>query len=257
MTWSWFSSKKDDLPSYSLLKAIPSRGLPPDLQAREASPEHDEWRDRIEADLFAQPTDERTPNFVTFLKLGNGLLQLRLPGSAEACLLMFSTPFHAADYARVQVPGQEVHYFCSSPEQVVSVIKEFREHAGVKHVTLDLCPRCGVATSLGASNLDSPDKVIQTCKIFKATQIARSSLYYDFALAAAREGKFEIARDVALELVGHVTLEDPRAHMLLGKLALATKDKALLREAQAFLLLLKQNAAVEDLHAAQRAGVTF
>jgi len=61
-----------------------------------------------------------------------------------------------------------------------------------------------------------------------------------------------VARDVALELVGHVTAEDPRVHLLLGKLAIRVRDKGLLREAKRFLVLLKQNGAVEELQDADR-----
>ena len=125
-------------PSYSLLRAVPSRGLPQDLADREASPDHEQWRDRIESDLAAQAPDEDRPNFVTFLKSRNGLLQLRLPQLDGGCLLAFSTPLRAADYASVcRLPQLTFKYFCSSPKQVVSVINEFRERANVGHVALD------------------------------------------------------------------------------------------------------------------------
>ena len=40
---------------------------------------------------------------------------------------------------------------------------------------------------------------------------------------------------MVLETVAHVSLEDPRAHLLLGQIAVALQDQALLREAKAFL----------------------
>jgi len=76
----WFSrTPKQSSPSYSLLRATPSCGLPQELADQEASPEYQEWRDRIECDLTAQRCDEDEPNFLTFLKSGNGLLQMLLP----------------------------------------------------------------------------------------------------------------------------------------------------------------------------------
>ena len=252
----WFSrSTTDSGPSYSLLKVKPSRGLPQDLADREKSPDYQQWRGRIESDLFAQTLDEDAPNFVTFLKTGHGLLQLRLPQLEGGCLLAFSTPLRAADYANVQAPDQTFEYFCSSAKQVVSVVREFREHAGISHVALDRCPRCNVFTTIKASNFDNANAVIQLWKVSKATEIARCGLYLDYARAAARNGQLLRARDVALELVGHVTAEDARSHLLLGKLAVQLHDKQLLREAKGFLTVIKQDWAIEELKNAEKARV--
>ncbi len=63
------------------------------------------------------------------------------------------------------------------------------------------------------------------------------------------------ARDVALELVGHVTAEDPRSHLLLGKLAIQLRDKSLLSEAEHFLVYLNQDRAIEGLRSAMTTGI--
>src|SRR5215469_18973066 len=81
---------------------------------------------------------------MTFLKAGNGLLQLRMENQEGGCLLAFSNPLRASDYAREAAPEQSFEYFCSSPKQVVSVMQHFVEYAGVTHVALDRCPRCNV-----------------------------------------------------------------------------------------------------------------
>jgi hypothetical protein len=86
-------------------------------------------------------------------------------------------------------------------------------------------------------------------------EFARSSLYWEYARTAAKNGQFLRARDVALELVGHVTPEDPRSHLLLGKLAIQLRDKLLLREAKAFLAFSKAIGAIEELHTAEKTGV--
>jgi len=248
--WHWLASRKSDLPSYALLEDEPSRGLPSDLAAQENSAAHRELSDRIESDLRAHAADENSPGFATFLKEGNGLLQFRAPQLAGGCLLAFSSPFRAADYARVQVPGKKFAFFCSSPAQVVTGIAQMRAEAGITHLALDRCPRCNVFTTVGVSSFDTADEVIAIWTIAKATEIARCNLYLDYALAAAAAGQLLVARNVALELVGHVTAEDPRAHLLLVKLALQLRDKRLQRDARRFLTFLKQDAALAQLDAA-------
>ena len=103
--------------------------------------------------------------------------------------------------------------------------------------------------------MNSTAKVITSWKIFKATEMARLVLYFDYAQNAAKVGKFMVARDVALETVGHVTFEDPRLHLLLGKLGVQLGDKQLLREAIRFLGMFKQDDKLEELQAAQKAKV--
>lgn len=251
----WFSRTAKSSPSYSLLRAVPSRGLPQDLADREASSDYQQWRDRIECDLAAQGCDEDEPNFLTFLKCGNGLLQMCLPQLEGGCLLAFTTPLRAADYASVAAPKQIFAYFCSSPKQVVFGVNEFRERAGVRYIALDRCPRCDVFTTVDASNFDNAAKVIKLRNISKATEIARCGLYREYARSAARSGEFLRARDVALELVGHVTAEDPRSHLLLGKLAVRLHDKRLLREAKEFLAVLEQDWAIEELKNTEKTRV--
>lgn len=251
----FFHKANDKGPYYSLLRDVPSRGLPQDLADQEASTDYHDWRDRIASDLAAQPQDEDAPNFITFLKSGDGLLHLRLPQLEGGCMLVFSSPLRAADYASVQAPKQTFNYFCSSAKQVVFVIREFRDHGGVTHIALDRCPRCDVFTTVTATDFDSPAKVIQMCQTWKATEIARCGLYWNYARSAARTGQFLRARDVALEMVGHVTTEDPRSHLLLGKLAIQLRDKQLLHEAKKFLAALRQDWAIEELQNAAKTKV--
>jgi hypothetical protein len=55
--------------------------------------------------------------------------------------------------------------------------------------------------------------------------------------------------------VGHVTAENPRGHLLLGKLAIQLHDKRLLREAKGFLAALQQNWSIAELENAERTRV--
>jgi len=89
---------------------------------------------------------------------------------------------------------------------------------------------------------------------FEATEFARLDLYLDHARVAARAGQLDVARNVAFETVGHVSLEDPRAHMLLGQIAVALRDRRLFREAKGFLQFLRLGAWERRLDEASRSG---
>jgi len=222
---------------------------------REASQDYKEWRDRIQSDLVAQACDEDEPNFLTFLKSGKGFLTLNPPEQEGACLLAFSSPLRAADYASVAAPKQAFEYLCTSAKEVVVVLRACREQAGLGWIALDRCPRCDACVAIETSQLDSGVDVMRMRNISKSSEIARCSLYQEFARSAARRGEFVRARDVALELVGHVTAENPRTHLLLGKLAIHLHDRRLVREAKDFLAVLQQSWAIAELENAERTRV--
>jgi hypothetical protein len=81
-------------------------------------------------------------------------------------------------------------------------------------------------------------------------------LYREYARTAANGGQLLTARDVALELVGHVTAEDPLTHLLLGKLAIRLRDRTLLREAHSYLAFLRDIAKLGDVSEQLRAAET-
>lgn len=109
----------------------------------------------------------------------------------------------------------------------------------VEAITIDRCPRCAVFTSFASEQLRSAADLITVWAITKATERARADLYLSYAVNSARAGALERARDVALEAIGHVSLEDPRFHLLLGQIGLALGDPSLLREARAYLRFFK------------------
>jgi hypothetical protein len=247
-----FPSKKVGIPFYTLLVEVPSRHLPDDLAVQEKSDDFSAWRDRIESELCDEETDENTPAFATFLRSGEGFLQLPVPEKDRLCLLAFTTPLRAADYVRVQVPKLKLHYAASSPRQVVNVVRDCRQQAGTTDLALDRCPRCSTFVTVDTSTLDTATKVIKLWKISAATTIARTQLYRNYARSAARNGDLIRARDVALELVGHVTTQDALTHLLLGKLAIRLSDELLVKEAHSFLTLLRQDALCEELRNAKK-----
>jgi hypothetical protein len=248
----WLRDGKNTLPSYSLLEEQPTRCLPPELVDSEDSDDYRAWSSRVQADMFASRTDLNLPYFAIFLKGADGLLQLPHPETGSRILLVFSARYKASDYARVQVPKLKLELFCSSPTQAAQVIPHFHQHASITYVALDRCPRCPVFALLDAAALNDPEQIVKFWKISKSTEFCRLELYWTFARDQANSGKLVVARDLALEIVGHVNAEDPRPHLLLGKLAIRLRDRQLLREARQFLEFFRFAAAAHDLDAATK-----
>ena len=117
------------------------------------------------------------------------------------CLLAFTNPLRAADYASVVMPKQTFAYFCSSPKQVVLGVKELHERAGVRYIALDRCPRCNVFTTVDASNFDNAAKVI-CCGTFPKRRKSPAVACTGTCRSAARSGEFLCARDVGSNWLG-------------------------------------------------------
>ena len=90
--------------------------------------------------------------------------------------------------------------------------------------------------------------------IGKAIELGWAELYLAYALESVRSGRLEAARDVALETVGHVTMEDPRLHLLLGRIAVGLEDRVLLREAREFLRFFRLSTWERKLDEIERSG---
>jgi hypothetical protein len=248
----WPFRKKALFPSYSLLKAEPSRGLPQELADRENSEDFNDTVERTRVDLLARSPSHDQENFAVFVKFGAGLLELQVPEGR--CLLVFSTRIRAADYLSVHFSdaADQVAFFCSTPQGAVEVIQHFREHAGISLLVLDRCPRCDTFASLGAGSMDTPEKLIGAWAIWISREMGRRDLYWNYARSLARAGELLSARDLALEIVGHVTPADARTHFLLGKLAIRLRDRELYQEAKSFLEFLGDLAAVQELQSLEK-----
>jgi len=242
LDWLTRTKNRKELPEYSALRSTPTRGLPPDLAEAEGSESFAISRENFERELRKLPRRplEDEPLFMELLEAdGSGVVTIILPDHSGQCLPVFSTPFRAFDYVQTLLAsGPSVRYLSSSPLELVQMLHDI-EAIGVKTLALDRCPRCSIFTTTGTCSLKTSDDLIGLWSIFKATQLARENLYLSYALESARARRIEIARDVALETVGHVDLEDPRPHLLLAQLAVKLKDRQLLREAKAFLQFLK------------------
>jgi hypothetical protein len=256
LEWLTRKKKHKELPEYSALRSTPTRGVPTDLAEAEESESFATSRKTFESELRELPGRplEDDPLFTELLETnGSGVVTITLPNHKGQCLPVFSTPFRAADYVQTLLAsGPQVRYLNSSPLQLVHMLRN--EAAGIETLALDRCPRCSIFTTVGTSALKASDDLIKVWCIFKATQIARENLYFSYALESARAGRIEIARVVALETVGHVSLEDPRPHLLLGQLAVKLRDRELLRESLAYLHFLKCDRWERKLHQVVQSG---
>lgn len=108
---------------------------------------------------------------------------------------------------------------------------------------------------LGASETRTREDVWMRLCITVANHIERTRLYLGYALAAAREGRLEEAREVALETAGHAAIDNADVHLLIGQVGLATSDGALVSEARAFLSVLGAQRHAEKLAGIAERGV--
>ena len=236
LDWLTFRRRTKQLPEYSALRSVPNRGLPPELAELENSESFTTRANSVEREL-RQPSrrpPEDEPLFTELLETkGDGVLTMMLHDIR--CLPVFSSPFRAADYVQTLLPsGPSVRYLSSTPLQLVQMLRDV-ERERINHFALDRCPRCSIFPAYVGSAMKTADEVVTVWCIHKATELARADLYFEYAQESARAGRLEIARDVGLETAGHVSLEDPRLHLLLGELAVELRDQKLLREAKAFL----------------------
>lgn len=253
LEWLFRRKGAPELPWYSYLKAKPNRSLPDELKEQESGKDHGVKRERLEHDLL--DTGHRPPDdapLFTELISENGIITLTLPDSTRKCLLVFSTPLKAADYRRMQLSaGPALTYLSSSPFQLVKAFADLAR-AGVDSIAIDRCPRCNICVVSQLSSPTTADTLINLWAIHKATELVRADLYLAYAAKCVGAGNLETAREVALETVGHVSAEDPRAHYVLGQIALRLHDRRLLREARTFLAFLKQESLLLRLDQASR-----
>jgi hypothetical protein len=251
-------NQRKELPEYSGLTRTPNRGLPADLEELECGQTFGLRCQAIREDLLRpnrRPAEDK-PLFAGLLAPDEGgVVTITLPDNAGQCVAVFSTPVRAADYVQTLLAtGPRVQYLASSPLEVLCMLRDL-ERAGAESFALDPCPRCGIFSTVGCQSIKTAHDAITIWGIAKATEQARAELYYAYAREAACQGQIEVACSVALEAVGHVTLEDPRFHLLLGQIALARGDRAQFDEASAFLQLLGFERFQRKLEEVARSGI--
>jgi hypothetical protein len=236
--WLRRNFSRQKIPEYSAVRERPNRGLPSDLTEQEAGQAYSDRRDAIERSLleFPRRPEAESPLFVEILAAKQqGLLTITLPEDSSQCLLIFSTPFRAADYVRTLLDSDaSLNYLSSSPRELATMLQDLRK-LGIEQFALDRCPRCNIFNAIHCVSVTTSDDAITCWSIYKAIELARLNLYLTHAQVSARAGELDIAREVLLETAAHVSFEDPRVHVLLGQVAVVLHDRELLREAKAFL----------------------
>jgi len=239
--WLRHRSKNQTMPEYSGAREIPSRGVPSCPPQQEANEAFSARCDSIQRWLCESPRRPQveSPLFVEILT-GNSqsVVTIEQPKGSH-CMPVFSSPFRAADYVRTLLAsGPPIAYLSSSPLELLAMFRDLRQ-VGIDQFTLDRCPRCEVFCAISTASIITTDDVINCWSISKSTELARLEHFLSYAQAAARAQQFYTARDVLLEAVAHVSVEDPRLHFSLGQVALALYDSELLHEAKIFLRFFK------------------
>ena len=235
------------LPGYSQVRARPSRSVPADLKERENHPDFRKYSDAIQRHLLeaARPGDD-TPLFVTLATHGSNAVTMNLPHGGSG-LPVFSSPFRARDYVDVQLCSDgSIQFRVSSAVELLSFLRALEQTATAR-VVFDRCPRCSMFGAAAIKSVRTANDLLTLWAIHKASQHARLETYLEYATHVAHKQELRCAEDVALEIVAHVTAEDPRPHWLLGQLAVKLEDRVLLAEAQTMLRFLKHEAWANEL----------
>jgi hypothetical protein len=241
LAWLMGKKKRTELPTYSELRSVRTRALPSELKDKEASIVFSTGRDALRQELLLphrRPAADATLFTELVSSVRHGVVTFALPKGGR-CLPVFTTPFRASDYREVLVDGDPtMGYLVSTPAGLLKMLRDI-EKVGIETLALDRCPRCPTFTAISTSSLKSVDDLVTVWSISKSTELARLELYAAHARELARAGHLTLAKDVALETVGHINWEDPRLHLLLGELGVALGEPTLTREATGCLRFLK------------------
>ena len=245
----------DRLPTYAAITPTTGPAVPADLVAHERADAFLARQASMRNELIGlagRPGEDIA--LLTVLLGAGGVVAGRLRDAGERCCLVFSTQLRASIYVRdLLSSGPEVQYLSANPLEFLRLLREV-EQTGIYLFVLDHCPRCEEVEIVASESLRTAEEVVEGWATRRAKQLARVDLYHGYAVEAARSGRLELARDVALATVAHVSPDDPRLHRLLGTLALALDERPLLDEARTFLECLDQPGSLRELNRLERSG---
>jgi hypothetical protein len=227
-----------------------------DFSDLEDSPQLDSLRDQFQSELLSPsryPAEDE-PLLITFFIGSSGVFTLTEPDSKRPCLLTFSSPIRAGEYARIHAGSLSLRYFSSSPKGFVRMMGDLKRSGTLESFALDVCPHCMIFPVYEINSQFAPEHIIKTWATHKSGELARESLYFARATEATAKGDFRDAKETALYAIQHVTSESPRLHLLLGKISLSLGDKDLFREVKAFLEFLQADHFLQDLLAAEQSS---
>src|SRR2546426_3894720 len=121
LNWLRGKKKRQRLPHYSMLKAIPSRKLPLDLLESERSDAFKARRELLQRELLepARRPPEDSPLFTELLIVDGCVVTIPVPEGDWQCLPVFSTHVRADDYVRTLLDsGPRLQHVHSTPLQL-------------------------------------------------------------------------------------------------------------------------------------------
>jgi|SRR5687767_8132127 len=255
----WLKRKSKErtpaLPTYTALRIAPTRQLPHELVGIEQTSAFRERSTQIQTQMRdADPPSDDQPLFVELVTAAGGGLTIPSPEFGGRCLVVFTSPFRAGDYVQQYFAHDHaIEYMSSSATQLAQMLRDIRAH-DIGAFVLDRCPRCEIGVMFGSENVATAADVLTVWAIVKSSQYARAEFYMALVMSAAGNDDLHTAREVLLELVGHVMPEDPRLHYYLGQIAAASGDDCMLREAKSFLQLFDRQDFNERLDRAAATG---
>jgi hypothetical protein len=253
--WLKWKGSRDQLPEYAAIRKRPNRDMPLELKASEAGETLVAQGEAMRRALRAppgRPKDDSSLFMVLIPARQAGFVTFPLPDQSM-CLPVFSSFFRAADYKRTVLANGPPAAYRIKPEQFVAMLRRLRE-LGINQFTLDRCPRCSVAVVIGSTSVKTADDAMAIWSGARAADLVRLEMYLGHARLFAQADNLEVAREVALETVAHVSPDDPRVHLLLGQIAVALGDRQMLREAKAHLRFLKHDSWEQRLDESVRSG---
>lgn len=167
------------LPFYAAIERSRTSGAHKDFSYLEDSPEVNRLRDLFESELLSSnrcPTEDK-PLFTTLLSGPSGVFTVTLPDS-NPCLLIFSTPLRAADYARIHGASLQLKYLSSTPREFVQMLTDLSRNSAIQRFALDVCPYCLTFPVLTFSPGLTPAAVVKIWAIHKSGELARESVYF-------------------------------------------------------------------------------
>src|ERR1041385_765270 len=98
------------------------------------SPEIDELRTKFKTELLSQPRrpEEDQSLLTTFITGPRGFFTIKLPGSIP-CLLSFSSPIRAAEYARVHARDLRLKYLSSTAQEFAQLLSNLWRSGAIQN----------------------------------------------------------------------------------------------------------------------------
>lgn len=230
-----WSQKIGPTPNYTRFSDVVEKELPLQVETWEASEDFANTCESIARALIAAGKRKGADNplFVSALlpkNQGIASVQTR-DGAMRRCAVFFSSATRLADYAQLLLGGIALAEVRFTAEEFVESMRTL-EGGGIQQFTLDRCPRCWNFAVGSTRSIQTVDDAIAHWSFVKAVEYARADFYFQLAERMLASGDCKGARDLALQAVLHVTLEDPRFHLLLVEVGQRIDDKTLIDEAR-------------------------